>query len=90
MLAAAALGCALSLTAAFYIYSATPGRPSWRRNFWLGLAGLAAGSGVWATQLVAMLAHRTGTPVHYAPAPTLAALAVVLFVALSFRRAGAP
>jgi NO-binding membrane sensor protein with MHYT domain len=35
------------------------------RLIWLGAAGLAAGSGIWATHFVAMLAYRTNLPVGF-------------------------
>jgi diguanylate cyclase (GGDEF)-like protein/PAS domain S-box-containing protein len=51
-----------------------------RRAAWLGLAATVAGVGVWATHFIAILGFRSGLPVSYDPAGTLASLlaAVVL------------
>jgi signal transduction histidine kinase len=53
----------------------------WPRVLWLGVAAVIAGTGVWATHFVAMLAFRTGFPVSYDLA--LTAISVVIAIVLS-------
>ena len=50
------------------------------RLFWLFAAGTVAGSGIWGTHFVAMLAFRSGLPVGYDAGPTV--LSVIIAVAL--------
>ncbi|HEY1607326.1 MAG TPA: EAL domain-containing protein [Allosphingosinicella sp.] len=52
-----------------------------RRPFWLGLAALVAGVGIWSTHFVAMLAYRPSLPIGYDVPITL--LSVVVAIALS-------
>ena len=52
------------------------------RLFWLFAAGTVAGSGIWATHFVAMLAFRSGLPVGYDAGPTV--LSIIIAVALCF------
>jgi signal transduction histidine kinase len=51
------------------------GRP---RIFWHGAAAAVAGSGIWATHFLDMLAYRPGLPVAYAVWPTLASIAIAV------------
>jgi signal transduction histidine kinase len=65
-----------------------------KRNAWIAGAGLVAGSGIWGTHFVAMLAYQAGFPVAYSPAVTiLSVLIAVVLCALgfgiSFARGGA-
>src|SRR5262245_14037368 len=46
------------------------------RGAWLMTAGFAAGSGIWATHFIAMLAYEPGVPVGYNVALTALSLAV--------------
>lgn len=48
---------------------------------WVFLGAVAAGSTVWCTHFVAMLAYRPGVPVSYEPAMTGASLAVAIVAA---------
>ena len=50
------------------------------RLFWLFAAGTVAGSGIWGTHFVAMLAFRSGLPVGYDAGPTV--LSIIIAVAL--------
>ncbi|HEY1632841.1 MAG TPA: MHYT domain-containing protein [Rhizomicrobium sp.] len=65
----------------------------WRR-FWLVAAGAVAGSGIWGTHFVAMLAYRAGFPVAYDIGLTILSIAVAVTLCgvgflLCFTRAGA-
>jgi signal transduction histidine kinase len=53
----------------------------WPRVAWLSAAAVVAGTGVWATHFIAMLAYRTGFPIAYDPG--LTALSVLIAVILS-------
>ncbi|HEX5182066.1 MAG TPA: EAL domain-containing protein [Allosphingosinicella sp.] len=68
-----------------------------RRPFWLGLAGLVAGVGIWSTHFVAMLAYRPSLPIGYDVPITLLSVVVAIavstcgwFAALSSNRAAPP
>src|SRR6185437_8881322 len=50
------------------------------RHWWIVAAGLVAGSGIWATHFVAMLAFRSGFPVNYELSGTI--LSVLVAIAL--------
>ena len=76
--ALAALVCLPSAWATFFLYSKTPAAPVWRRWAWLAMTGLVAGSGIWTTHFVAMLAFRTGLPTGYAVGPTIGSLVVAV------------
>jgi signal transduction histidine kinase len=69
-----ACGTALSLIARA---RASEGRV---RAMWIGGAGFVAGSGIWATHFVAMLAYRPGIPVGYDI--ILTAISIVIAIAL--------
>src|SRR5689334_1289001 len=85
LLLVAVVVCAVSAIAAILLFTSAPRDPPWRRAFWLGLVGLAAGSGTWTTHFVAMLAYEPDLPTGYAAAPTLGSLLVaVLGMTLGF------
>jgi PAS domain S-box-containing protein len=75
----AAIVCLASTLATFFLYSRVPTFPVWRRWCWLGMTGLVAGSGIWTTHFVAMMAFKTGLPTGYAALPTLGSLGVAVF-----------
>src|ERR1700736_5372265 len=50
------------------------------RAGWIATAGVAAGSGIWATHFVAMLAYEPGIPVHYSLGLTIFSLAASIAV----------
>lgn len=65
------------------------------RTPWVLAGGVVAGSGIWATHFIAMLAFRHGEPVGYAPGLTIASLFIALalttlgfFIAARMRPAG--
>ena len=78
LIALAALICMPATLATFFLYSRVPAFPAWRRWIWLGMTGLVAGSGIWTTHFLAMLAFRTGLPTGYAAPATIGSLAVAV------------
>jgi NO-binding membrane sensor protein with MHYT domain len=74
----AAVVCVVATLATFFLYSRVPSQPGWRRWTWLAMTGLVAGSGIWTTHFVAMLAFRTGLPTGFALLGTLASLVVAV------------
>ena len=70
--------CIVASWASFFLYSKAPRFPAWRRWCWVAMTGLVAGSGIWTTHFVAMLAFETGLPAAYAPLPTLGSLGVAV------------
>jgi PAS domain S-box-containing protein len=86
----AALVCVPATFATFFLYSKIPAFPAWRRWAWLSMTGAVAGSGIWTTHFVAMLAFKTGLPTGYAALPTLGSLVVaVVSTTLGFALASA-
>jgi PAS domain S-box-containing protein len=74
----AAVVCVVATLATFFLYSRVPSVPGWRRWTWLTMTGLVAGSGIWTTHFVAMLAFKTGLPTGYAALATMGSLAVAV------------
>jgi len=75
----AALICAIACSAAFGFHlRAQRAGPSAMRWAWIALTGLVAGSGVWATHFIAMLAYRPSLPMGYDLAGTAASLATAI------------
>ena len=75
---AAAIVCLLATQATVFLYSRIPAFPIWRRWTGLAMTGLVAGSGIWTTHFVAMLAFETGLPTGYAAMATAASLAIAV------------
>ena len=87
----AAVVCLSATLATFFLYSRVPASPVWKRWAWLTMTGLVAGSGIWTTHFVAMLAFETGLPTGYAPIGTFGSLGVaVACTALGFAAASRP
>lgn len=78
LVALAALVCLPATFATFYLYSKVPSYPAWRRWTWLAMTGLVAGSGIWTTHFVVMLAFKTGLPTGYAVLATMSSLGVAI------------
>jgi len=77
--------CAVACASTFFLYGNLPAEKGGRRLAWLTMVGLVAGSGVWTTHFVAMLAFRTGFPERYdAPGTALSLVAVVAAAMLGF------
>jgi len=74
----AAVVCAASCWATFFLYAKAPVFDRWRRLGWLAMTGVVAGSGIWTTHFVAMLAFKTGLPTGYIAGPTLGSLAIAV------------
>src|SRR5262245_56318244 len=75
---AAAVICATACAAAFGFHLRSERSSQATRWAWLGLTGLAAGSGVWATHFLAMLAYQPSLPIGYEPAGTAASLLIAI------------
>jgi len=75
----AALVCATACSAAFGFHlrslKATAATTRWA---WIGLTGLVAGSGVWATHFIAMLAYQPSLPIGYEISLTVTSLVVAV------------
>ncbi|MBU1375058.1 MAG: response regulator [Alphaproteobacteria bacterium] len=74
----AALTCALSCSAAFGFHLRSLAAAKGSRLLWLGLTGLVAGCGVWATHFIAMLAYLPQMPIGYAPVTTALSLVTAI------------
>ena len=71
--------CLLAAFTAFSIFEQAwrAGRRQW---WWTALAGFVAGTGIWATHFVAMLAYRPHLPIGYDLNLTLASIAAAVLV----------
>jgi diguanylate cyclase (GGDEF)-like protein len=81
LVALAALVCIATALTAFMMYSIACASPDRRRVGWAALTGVCAGSGIWATHFVAMLAYRGALPTYYEPVATLGSLLVAIALA---------
>ena len=70
--------CLLATTATVILYARIPTYPPARRWTSLGVTSLVAGSGIWTTHFVAMLAYETGQPTGYVALPTAASFIVAV------------
>ncbi|WP_269715160.1 bifunctional diguanylate cyclase/phosphodiesterase [Caulobacter sp. NIBR2454] len=81
----AAVVCFSACLTAFRLFSRIRGSQGMVRGAWVLLTGLVAGSGVWATHFIAMLAYKPGLPTGYEPLGTLASLMIaVVFIGGGF------
>ena len=80
MLAAAI--CITASLAAFSVYGQAVRRSGVKQLCWIIFAALSAGSGIWATHFVAMLAYNVGPPTGFAPFWT--SISLLLAVLISF------
>ncbi len=75
----AAVVCAAACVGAFGCYGrsrqASGAQVRW---LWIGLTGLVAGSGVWATHFIGMLAYQPHLSIRYEPVLTAVSLAVAI------------
>jgi diguanylate cyclase (GGDEF)-like protein/PAS domain S-box-containing protein len=86
----AGLVCAAGCFTTFRLYSRMRGARGVVRAAWLLLTGLVAGSSVWATHFIAMVAFTPGLKTGYSPSGTLLSLMIaVLFMASGFAVASA-
>jgi PAS domain S-box-containing protein len=87
----AAVMCVVAAASTLFLYAKTPAFPPWRRLAWLSMLGLVAGSGIWTTHFVGMLAFKTGLPTAYAPGPTIGSFVLAAMgCALGFGLASSP
>ncbi|WP_197422464.1 MULTISPECIES: ATP-binding protein [unclassified Phenylobacterium] len=74
----AALTCALGCSAAFGFHIRSLKAPGASRWAWIGLTGVAAGCGVWATHFIAMLAYLPQMPTGYEMSTTALSLGMAV------------
>jgi NO-binding membrane sensor protein with MHYT domain len=92
LVVAAAIICVIASSAAFGFHSRGVNASGRLRAAWLGLTGLIAGSGVWATHFVAMLAYQPTLKIGYDLVGTALSLVVAVigmgvgFALPAFRR----
>ena len=85
MVIVAGVVCLCASLTAFRLYSRMNGARGLVRGAWLLLTALVAGSGVWATHFLAMLAYNPGFKTGYSPTGTMLSLMIaVLFMAAGF------
>lgn len=86
----AGLVCLAGCFTTFRLYSRMRGARGVVRAAWLLLTGLVAGSSVWATHFIAMVAYTPGLKTGYSPTGTLLSLMIAaLFMASGFAVASA-
>ena len=86
----AGLVCIAGCFTTFRLYSRMRGARGVVRSAWLLLTGLVAGSSVWATHFIAMVAYTPGLKTGYSPTGTLLSLMIAaLFMASGFAVASA-
>ena len=86
----AGLVCVAGCFTTFRLYSRMRGARGVVRAAWLLLTGLVAGSSVWATHFIAMVAYTPGLKTGYSPTGTLLSLMIAaLFMASGFAVASA-
>ncbi|CAN1533902.1 COG5001 Predicted signal transduction protein containing a membrane domain, an EAL and a GGDEF domain [Caulobacteraceae bacterium] len=79
MVLVAGVVCLLAALTAFRLYSRMNGARGLVRAAWLLLKALVAGSGVWATHFLAILAYNPGVETGYSPTGTMMSLMVAVF-----------
>lgn len=81
----AALVCISTTLTTFKIYSIATVSHDYRKLPWIALAGLCAGTGIWATHFVAMLAYSGNFPTAFEPVSTLSSLMfAIVFATVGF------
>jgi signal transduction histidine kinase/AmiR/NasT family two-component response regulator len=92
LVAVAALICIVAASTAFGFHARSVRSSGALRWAWLGLTALVAGSGVWATHFIAMLAYQPTMKISYDLVETIASFVVVVigmglgFALPAFRR----
>ncbi len=74
----AAMVCIGGGWVAFALFSRARARAGFQRAGWLFLASIAAGSSVWCTHFIAMLAYEVQAPVTYDPFLTMLSLLIAI------------
>lgn len=81
LVALAAVVCVSTTLTTFMTYALAIASRDLRQVGWSILTGVCAGTGIWATHFVAMLAYDGGFPTAYDPIATLASLLVAILLA---------
>ena len=85
LVALAALVCALASGTAVALLLHTRRATGWSRGGWCSVAGVAGGSGIWATHFIAMLAFAPGVPSGYdVPLTALSLVYAVVLCGVGF------
>ncbi|MBI5941507.1 MAG: EAL domain-containing protein [Caulobacterales bacterium] len=79
MVLVAGVVCLCGSLTAFRLFSRMNGARGLVRGAWLLLTALVAGSGVWATHFLAILAYHPGVKTGYSPTGTMMSLMVAVF-----------
>ena len=77
----AVLVCVATALTSLLMYSIAAACTGRRKLLWAALTGVSAGSGIWATHFVAMLAYQGALPTHYEPVATIGSLLIAIAVA---------
>ena len=77
----AVLVCVATALTSFLMYSIAVACSGRRKLLWAALTGVSAGSGIWSTHFVAMLAYKGALPTHYEPVATIGSLLIAIAVA---------
>jgi diguanylate cyclase (GGDEF)-like protein len=77
----AVLVCVATALTSFLMYSIAAACSGRRKLLWAALTGVSAGSGIWATHFVAMLAYKGALPTHYEPVATIGSLLIAITLA---------
>ena len=80
LVALAAVVCVSTTLTTFMTYSFAVDSRDFRQIGWSILTGVCAGTGIWATHFVAMLAYDGGFPTAYDPIRTLASLLIAVLL----------
>ena len=70
--------CAVTAWTAWYLYEMSSKASGLSRAAWILQTGVAAGSGIWATHFIAMLAFKSALPTTYDSRLTLASLLIAI------------
>ena len=73
--------CVATALTSFLMYSIADMCSGRRKLLWAALTGVSAGSGIWATHFVAMLAYKGALPTHYEPVATIGSLLIAITLA---------
>lgn len=72
--------CALTAWTAWYLYATSSKASGLRWQAWILQTAVVAGSGIWATHFIAMLAFKSALPITYDPLLTLWSLLIAISV----------
>jgi diguanylate cyclase (GGDEF)-like protein len=80
--------CVATALTSFLMYSIADMSSDRPKLLWAALTGVSAGSGIWATHFVAMLAYQGALPTQYEPVATIGSLLIAItFAAVGFAAA---